>query len=390
VGVIPKGPDARAKIYLTAGDHIDVFSADTNEFLAPIMPPSVSGLRQMKGLALTPDNFQLLAANFADSSVAIIDPDNPSSSTAVRIPVSIVNSPGVADVVATSTGKVFVDGVSATFSGCAGQLWELDLASLKVTQRTDTSGLQLSGNNFSRNTAGNLVSLAGDLCGTHLWSASVDTFISGLAGGGDATSGDGYWFASDYTRLDAQLIQRMQAQVPEFFSILLFSPDLPGEKMNASGSLLYSPVAQGFATVESNGIGITDTNLGTWLGQILLNEQIAPLAQSVMDFDEAGNRLFVITNKGLTVVDLPNPQLSIGYLSPATGSAAGGTTVTLRGSGFESGATVSFGGTTASATFVDGSTLLAVTPGGAMGGVRVSVHNPDGTIYSLDAGFTYR
>ena len=157
--------------------------------------------------------------------------------------------------------------------------------------------------------------------------------------------------------------------------------------MNASGSLLYTPV--GPDGDESNAITITDTNHGTWVGQILLAEQILPLAQSAVDLDEVGSRLFVLTNKGLTLVQLGPTPVSIGYLSPANGSTSGGTAVTIRGSGFESGATVSFGGTSATATFVDGQTLQVVTSPGTLGGVRVSVGNPDGTSYSLDAAFNY-
>ena len=380
-------------VYLSAGDHIDVFSADTQQFLTPIVPPTVSGARQIRGLALTPDNSKLLAANFADISVAIIDPDNPSSGTAVRIPVTIANAPGVADVVATSTGNVFVDGVSGTFSGCGGQVYELNLATLQVTLRTDLgfSGLQVGGNNFSRDTAGNLVFLAGS-CASFLWSAATDTFIPGLDGTGNASSGDGYWFASDYTRLDAQMIEHMQAQVPEFFSIAREFTDWAGEKMNASGSILYTPVPTGPGNAESNGVDITDTNRGAWLGNILLTEQMnaSQVAQSLMDYDETGNRLFLITDKGLTVVQLPSPTLSIGYLNPLTGSTAGGTAVTIRGSGFESGATVSFGGASATTTFVDSSTLNVVTPSGSAGEARVSIQNPNGTSYSLDAGFVYQ
>jgi IPT/TIG domain len=186
------------------------------------------------------------------------------------------------------------------------------------------------------------------------------------------------------------MIQHIQAQLPEFFTILLANQDLPGEKMNASGSLLYTPVPQGFATVESNGIQITDTHLGTGLGQVLLAEQLGTLTQNVMDFDETGNRLFLITNQGLTVVQMPSPALSIGYLNPATGSTSGGTTVTIRGSGFESGAAVSIGGSAANTTFVDSSTLQIVTPSGSKGGARVSIQNSGGTPYSLDAGFTYQ
>lgn len=380
-------------VYLSGGDHIDVFSADTNQFLTPIVPPSISGLRQIKGLALTPDNSKLLVANFADLSIAIINPDNPTSSSIVKIPVSIANAPGVADIVATSTGKAFVDGVSGTFSGCANsQLFEVDLGTLSVTLRTDVPTMQVSANALSRTTTGDHVLVAGvGGCGTYLWSSATDQFDAGIGlySGSSTTSGDGYWFASDYIRLDSNMVQRMQTQFPEFFTALLDSLDYAGEKFNASGSLLYTPVLQGFGSVESNGIEVTDTNLGSSLGQILLAEQISS-AQIPMDFDEANNRLFLITNKGLTIVNLATAPLSISYLSPATGPASGSTNVKIRGSGFQSGATVTIGGTTVQGTFVDSSTLQVSTPSGTAGGVRVSIQNPDGNSYSLDAGFTYQ
>jgi hypothetical protein len=383
-------------VYLSAGDHIDVFSTDAEQFLTPIVPPSVSGARKILGLALTPDGSRLLAANFADVSVAIINPDNPSSSSAVPIPVNVANFPGIADVVGTSTGKVFVDGVSGTFAGCGGQLWELDLTTLSVTLRPDLPfpGLQVGGNNFSESASGNQVLLGSPDCGIYLWNSSTDkiTEAQSLVSDSSSASGDGYWFASDYTRLDAKMVQHTEAQIPEFFSILREFTDWAGEKMNASGSLLYTPVPKASGTQESNGIDITDTNSGAWIGNILLNEQMnaSQPTQSTMDYDETGNRLFVITNKGLTVVQLATPPLSIGYLNPSTGSASGGTTVTIRGSGFEAGATVSFGGAAAPTTVVDASTLRVVVPSGSSGGTRVSVRNPDGTTYSLDAGFAYQ
>ena len=380
-------------VYLSAGDHIDVFNADTSQFLTPITPPSVSAARLIRGLALTPDNSKLLAANFGDISVAIIDPDNPSSATAVPIPVNVANAPGVAAVVATSSGKVFVDGVSGTFSGCGGLLYEFDLTTLQPKLRSDLPfpGLQVGGNSFSRTATGSQTFLVGYECGGFIWDASTDKFIAGPSGGSSAASGDGYWFASNYTRIDGQAIQRAQAQVPEFFSASLVFQDLRDEKLNASGSLLYTPVPQGYPVSESGGVSITDTNSGAWLGQILLTEQIqnSPV-QSAMDFDEAGNRLFLITNKGLTIVELPDPPLSIGYLNPATGLSSGGTTVTIRGSGFESGATVIVGGSGASTTFVDSSTLQITTPSGLAGGARILIQNPDGTSYAMDAGFMYQ
>lgn len=73
---------SRQQLYLSAGNHIDVFSLTTNSFLPPITPPSVGGSRQLEGLALTPDGSDLLVANSSDNSVAIVNPDSPSAATA--------------------------------------------------------------------------------------------------------------------------------------------------------------------------------------------------------------------------------------------------------------------------------------------------------------------
>ena len=73
-----------------------------------------------------------------------------------------------------------------------------------------------------------------------------------------------------------------------------------------------------------------------------------------MALDEKGTKMFLISNTGITVAPLYQVPLSLATLSPATG--ASGTTVTLRGYGFQSGATVFFGTVHVSATFVDSNT----------------------------------
>ena len=77
-------------------------------------------------------------------------------------------------------------------------------------------------------------------------------------------------------------------------------------------------------------------------------------------------------------------------LSPASGPAAGGTTLTINGTGFVAGATtVSIGGTAATSVSVAGSTrLTAVTPSHAAGTVTVSVTVAGGTGSASNA-FTY-
>jgi hypothetical protein len=81
---------------------------------------------------------------------------------------------------------------------------------------------------------------------------------------------------------------------------------------------------------------------------------------------------------------------TISSVSPSSGDTAGGTVVTIAGSNFVSGATVSFGGSPASnVSFVSWTQLNAITPAHAAGSVNVAVTNPDGTSAMLPGGFTF-
>src|SRR5215472_1336574 len=68
----------------------------------------------------------------------------------------------------------------------------------------------------------------------------------------------------------------------------------------------------------------------------------------------------------------------IGTIQPFTVSAAGGTAVTIRGSGFVNGATVSLSGKPATVTFRDANTLSVATPALTPGPQQITVTNPDG------------
>ncbi|WP_257450218.1 IPT/TIG domain-containing protein [Archangium lipolyticum] len=84
----------------------------------------------------------------------------------------------------------------------------------------------------------------------------------------------------------------------------------------------------------------------------------------------------------------PPPRIT--GISPSSGPSTGGTRVSLTGSGFEPGATVSFGGVAASGvTVADGEHLSATTPAHAVGVVDVVVSNPSGSRATLGGGFTY-
>ena len=88
-----------------------------------------------------------------------------------------------------------------------------------------------------------------------------------------------------------------------------------------------------------------------------------------------------------TAAALPPPSLA--SLSPTSGPAAGGTTVTLTGASFDAGATVTFGGAPAVVGAVSPTSLTATAPAHAAGPVSVVVTNPDGQSSTLASGFSY-
>jgi hypothetical protein len=129
----------RNQVYLSAGDHVDVFSTSSNQFVTPLYPASVGTQKQFTGLALTPDGSELLAADLLDGSLAVINPDSPSSTYAIAIaPIGQVNGCPVGPlyVAATSTNQAFVTLGSLPVPSCqpSGNTYLADLATHTATQ----------------------------------------------------------------------------------------------------------------------------------------------------------------------------------------------------------------------------------------------------------------
>lgn len=86
----------------------------------------------------------------------------------------------------------------------------------------------------------------------------------------------------------------------------------------------------------------------------------------------------------------PAPAPTATSVAPTSGTTAGGTAVVLTGSNFVAGATVTVGGTAATAvTVASGTTINFTTPAHAAGAVDVVVRNPDNQSATLAGGFTY-
>lgn len=95
-----------------------------------------------------------------------------------------------------------------------------------------------------------------------------------------------------------------------------------------------------------------------------------------------------ITGTYLTPDVLPAPtQLSI---TPSSGTAAGGTPVTITGANFVATPTVKIGGTACtSVVFVNSTTLTCVTPAHVGGAFNVVVTNPDAQVCTLPLSYTF-
>jgi hypothetical protein len=86
----------------------------------------------------------------------------------------------------------------------------------------------------------------------------------------------------------------------------------------------------------------------------------------------------------------PTPTPTVTAVSPASGSTGGGTPIIITGTNFQSGATVTVGGTAAtSVVFVNATTLTAVTPAHTAGNASVVVTNPSAQAGTLNPAFFY-
>ena len=85
-----------------------------------------------------------------------------------------------------------------------------------------------------------------------------------------------------------------------------------------------------------------------------------------------------------------NPAPTVTSISPPSGTTAGGTAVSITGTGFLAGATVKLGGTAATGvTVVNSTTISATAPAHAAGAVSVIVTNTDSQSGTLAGGYTY-
>ena len=239
------------------------------------------------------------------------------------------------------------------------------------------------------------------------WSASSPNDFS-LSTANDSatdltTSGDGTLFAmraNNVTEVRGANLSLLSTPVSAELETIPNRVAVPGIALHPSGALIYEPFLDGPApsappaTGIHGGVDIRDAHNGRLRLRVylpepfaMLNTDVDGLHGSFLGIDENGQRLFAATTSGLSIVQLANVPLGIGTLSPTSGAATGGTAVTLRGSGFQTGTKATLGGKSASVALVDMNTLTLTTPATSTGPQQLVLTNPDGETVSLDAAF---
>jgi IPT/TIG domain-containing protein len=378
----------RNQVYLSAGDHIAVFSVAGNSFLNSIPMPAVTGTPVAGALGLTPDGSRLLVGNFQDGSLAVIDPDNAANNRVALLPGSfnIGTCAGAPISIApTSVGTAVIKmGAPPAFNCNSDQLDLVDLTTLQPLVTQLAPGCLL-GDVVSDNRGSVVVMSSTDFCtyspASNTWNASI--FVDGSFSSPSllAVAGDGTFAIEDRIILDSvghtvSVLERPDALYDNLLPAFAGEFDLQRRKFNASGSLVYLPFP--------HSLNIFDSRHGQQLLRVALKQTVQNVFFNIAVNTE-GDKIFLITDAGLTVIGLDQTPLAIATVTPGSGPA--GTQLQIKGSGFSSATTVTFNGILGSTLFVDPSTLSVTVPSLPPGPVVVSVHGGSGESYELQHGF---
>lgn len=389
---------SRQKLYASHKDQVEVIDPIAQQVLTPLVP--VGGKlasSQFAGLSLSPDSSNLYVADAGANLIHIISLTNPGSGSSID-PGKALGAPGSispARVFETSSGQL-------VGSPTGGGVFRINSGGGSGNWITDISGLNVGFAWTSTNQGQFLFITTG-----------IDGSISGRAGLWDAntaeysaSSNEMGWPLEADANQDGTIITNggstpgLQDAYPELIDFDLNSigfleehfdvgmpTGTPSLLFHPSGALLYK------AGVSAVGGSVEIDDVHQWQPAATITfpepfvTSYSPATDRMLAIDGTGTYLFGVTNSGITMMVLNTVPLSVGNLKPAFGSPSGGASITLRGSGFETGAKVAFGGVQAVTTFVDQNTLTAILPALASGWQDVSVSNPNGISYTAPGMF---
>jgi hypothetical protein len=379
----------RDRVYVSNQGQVEVIDPAAKQLLAPLLPPGgkLAG-SSFAGLAMSPDGSRLYVADTGTNKVFAIDPDHSGTGESIDFAALVGTSASPIQVAATSTRKLLVLMSSST---AANNVYEYDLDAGTATLAQSAEGT-LTGN-ISSSRDGSLVVASETLKYRSEPALALLDYSRGIwhsvrqpnAGTPGTLSADGNasivggsqaGYLLDSTLHSSRLINGNFDTRFDYLTLV------PGETLNTSGSVVLLPYTKTYDGASTTGlVRVLDVNRGQMLGTVVFPEgflsSIDSLSNRYFAVDDTGRRLFGITTSGVSIVELYEPPLTIGHVEPPFGPPAGGNTVTVRGTDFKPGATVTFGSSPAATTFINENTLAAVVPAMPLGTYDVTVTNPD-------------
>jgi len=382
----------RNRLYAARQNEVEVIDVTTQTVLAPLVPASGRLVNsQFAGLSLSPDNKRLYIADAGANLIHILDLSKPGTGSSIDVGKAIGSSTPVSPMRAfeLSNGQVL---------GSAGYLFLIDPKTGTGRWAQDTQGNQIGGFPWNSTNNGEKVLL---------------TQGPGIGNAGTV----GFWVAgsADNATPTANVPAIVEAAANDDGTLITVGGSTPGVSignpalvddnldplgflenhfdvstpagtaglsLDASGALLYQPGTNGYwGSVE-----IDDLHQWKPVGTITFPEMLSgtysPYTDHMLTTDKVGRTFFASTTSGITMMVLDTVPLSIGHLEPAFVQPQGGQTITVRGSGFEPGAVVSFGETKAETIRTNENTLTAVVPALTSGWQDITVTLSSGVSYT--------
>jgi len=189
-------------------------------------------------------------------------------------------------------------------------------------------------------------------------------------------------------------------------SVVVTNPDTQSSNTTVNFTYAAAPTVTSIAPTAGPSAGgttvtITGTGFGSGatvkIGGVSATGVVFGSATSItaVTLSGTGAQSVVVTNPD---TQSSNTNINFTYaaaptvtsIAPTGGPSAGGTTITITGTGFVSGATVKIGGVSATGVvFGSATSITAITPSGTAGAKSVVVTNPDTQSSNATVNFTY-
>lgn len=330
--------------------------------------------------------------------------------------IAPANGPQSGGITVTISGTGFVSGATVTFGPTAATVTSFSATALEVTLPVSASSGAVTVTVTNPDTQNDTTSFtydpppaptsvspsAGPLAGGNTVTVIGTNFVNG---GGLAVR-FGTQAATGVTWLSATQIQCLPPAGTGTVGVTVTNPDT--QTGTVVGAYTYNPAptvtavnvntgpATGGTTVTVTGTGFL-TGATVLFGSTLATNVTRLSATQIRCDTPAGTGAVAVT---VTNTDGQSGQLASAFtytgsgftvtiVQPGSGTVNGGTPVTITGTGFKLGATVTFGGNAATGVMVLSATsILAVTPAGT-GSVTVTVNNPGGGTASWGSSWSY-